>query len=53
VKEEGYSEDFDPVGDKMKADLRKVQYESVDWIYLALARDKWRAFVSTVVNFGI
>jgi hypothetical protein len=33
-------------------DLREVGWEVVDWIYLALDRDHWRADVNMVINFG-
>jgi hypothetical protein len=30
--------------------LREIWLESVDWIYLAQDRDRWRALVNTVMN---
>jgi hypothetical protein len=27
-----------------------VRYDGMDWIYLALGRDRWRALVNTVMN---
>jgi hypothetical protein len=34
----------------IKMDLRDVECESVDWIYLAYNSDQWRALVNTVMN---
>ena len=34
-------------------DLQKVGRGCWDWIGLADDRDRWRALVSTVMNFGI
>jgi hypothetical protein len=31
-------------------DLREIGLEAVDWILLAEVRDRWRAFVNTVMN---
>jgi hypothetical protein len=31
-------------------DLRDVGFVDVDWIHLAQDRDRWRAFVNTVMN---
>jgi hypothetical protein len=31
-------------------DLTKMKYEDVDWINLALNRDKWWAVVNEVMN---
>ena len=33
--------------------LQKVGCGAVDWIELAQDRDRWRALVSTVMNFGV
>jgi len=33
-------------------DLREVGCECVDWMELAQDRDRWRALVSAVMNFG-
>jgi hypothetical protein len=32
----------------IKIDIRKIDFGCVDWIQLALNRDRWRAVVSTV-----
>jgi hypothetical protein len=34
----------------MRMDLGEVGWGDVDWIGLALDRNKWRAFVNTVLN---
>jgi hypothetical protein len=32
-------------------DLREIEWGVVDWINLAQDRDRWKAFVNTVMNF--
>jgi hypothetical protein len=39
--------------DNIKMDLREVWWGNVDWINLAQDRDRWRAFVYTVMNLRI
>ena len=39
--------------DNIKIDLEKVGRGCGDWMELAKDRDRWRAFVSTVMNFGV
>jgi hypothetical protein len=36
--------------DNIKMDLREIQIEWANWIWLAQDRVQWRAFVSTVMN---
>jgi hypothetical protein len=36
--------------DNIKIDLREAGFGDVDWIHLAQDRDRWRAFVNTVMN---
>jgi hypothetical protein len=36
--------------DGMKMDLREIDLEAVEWIYLAEDRDRWRAVVNAVMN---
>jgi hypothetical protein len=36
--------------DNVKIDLREIEWDCIDWIDLAQDRDKWRAFVNTVMN---
>jgi hypothetical protein len=33
--------------------LTKIEWEGLDWIYLALDRGKWWAVVKTVMNFRV
>ena len=39
--------------DKIKMDLQEVGRSCGDWMGLAQDRDRWRALVSTVMNFGV
>ena len=39
--------------DNIKVDLEKVGRGCGDWIELAQYRDRWRALVSTVMNFRV
>jgi hypothetical protein len=36
--------------DNIKMDLREIGWDGRDWIELAQDRDRWRAFVNTVMN---
>jgi hypothetical protein len=36
--------------DGIKMDLRKIGWESVEWIHLAQDRDRWRTLVNMVMN---
>jgi hypothetical protein len=33
--------------------LREIEWDGMDWIYLAQDRDQWRALVNTVMNLRI
>jgi hypothetical protein len=35
--------------DNIRIDLRQIEWEVVDWVYLAQDRDQWRALVNTVI----
>ena len=39
--------------DNIKMDLQEVGRGCGDWMDLAQDRDRWRALVSTVMNFGV
>jgi hypothetical protein len=39
--------------DNIKMDLREVYWDDMDWIDLAQDRDRWRAFVNTVMDFQV
>ena len=39
--------------DNIKMDLQEVGRGCGDWLWLAQDRDRWRALVSTVMNFGV
>jgi hypothetical protein len=36
--------------DNIKMDLQEVGWGGLDWIYMALDRDRWRAVVNAVMN---
>jgi len=37
----------------IKMDLKEVECGSIDWIDLAEGRERWRALVMAVMNFGL
>ena len=39
--------------DNIKMDLQEVGRGCADWMELSEDRDRWRALVSTVMNFGV
>jgi hypothetical protein len=39
--------------DNIKIYLREVGWDDMDWIDLAQDRDKWRAFVNTVMKLRV
>jgi hypothetical protein len=39
--------------DNIKMDLQEVGGGCADWMKRAQDRDRWRALVSTVMNFGV
>jgi hypothetical protein len=34
----------------IKMDVRKIEWDGIDWIDLSQDRDQWRALVNTVMN---
>jgi hypothetical protein len=39
--------------DNIKLDLREIGIDGANWIQLTQDRGRWRAFVSTVMNFRV
>jgi hypothetical protein len=39
--------------DDIKMDLRGIGFGSVNWIFVAQDRDKWRALLGTVMNLRV
>jgi hypothetical protein len=39
--------------DSIKMDLREIEWDCMDWIYLAQDRDQWRALVNTEINLRV
>jgi hypothetical protein len=39
--------------DNIKIDLREIEWDGMDWIYMAQDRDQWRALVNTVMNLRV
>jgi hypothetical protein len=39
--------------DNIKIDLREIEWDGMDWIYLAQDRDQWRVRVNTVMNLRV
>jgi hypothetical protein len=37
-------------GGRIKADLREIGYEGVNYIHVVQDRDQWRALVNTIMN---
>jgi hypothetical protein len=37
----------------LEIDLKKIEWESVDWIHQAHDMDQWRAVVNTVMNLQV
>jgi hypothetical protein len=56
----GRAEDERPLGrpkrrweDNIKMDLREIGIDGANWIQVAQNRVQWRAFVNTVIDFGV
>jgi hypothetical protein len=39
--------------DGIRMDLTEIGWENVEWIQLALGKDRWRAVVNTVMNLQV
>jgi hypothetical protein len=39
--------------DNIKLDLREIEWDSIDWFYLAQDRDQWRALLKAVMNLRV
>jgi hypothetical protein len=39
--------------DNIKMDLRAIEWDGMDWIYLAQDSDQWTALVNTVINIRV
>jgi hypothetical protein len=39
--------------DNIKMDLREIEWDGMDWIYLAQDKDQWKALVDTVLNLWV
>jgi hypothetical protein len=39
--------------DGIRMDLREIGWESVEWIYLAQDRDRWRTVVNALMNLRV
>jgi hypothetical protein len=39
--------------DNIRMELREIEWGGTDWIDLAQGRDKWRAFVKTVMSLRV
>jgi hypothetical protein len=39
--------------DNIKVNLREVEWGSMEWIYLAQDKDRWRAIAKAVINLQV
>jgi hypothetical protein len=39
--------------DNIRMSVKEICWESVEWVDMALNRDKWRDFVNAVINFRL
>jgi hypothetical protein len=39
--------------DNIKMDLIEIEWDGMDWIYLALDRGQWRPLVNTIMNLRV
>jgi hypothetical protein len=39
--------------DNIKIDLREIGWGGMDWINLAQDRDRWKAFLNTIMNLRV
>ena len=53
LRERAIGETKTQMGENIKMDLQEVGRGYGDWMELAQERDRWRALVSTVMNFRV
>jgi hypothetical protein len=41
------------VGPNIKTDLKRLEWNDMDWIHLAQVRVHWQALVNTEMNLGV
>jgi hypothetical protein len=39
--------------DNIRMDLREIGWQYVDWMYMVQDRNKWQAFMNTVMNLQV
>jgi hypothetical protein len=41
------------MANNIKMDLQEVEWEDMEWIYLAQGRDRWQALLNAVMNHRV